>query len=242
MSAPLDKIAKAITTFGKLYNGFEIIGEDNIPKEGPALIVFYHGLMPLDVWYFGLEYYLRHGRLIKGLGDRWLFKTPGLKQLVETVGGVEGTPETARRLLRSGELVGVSPGGTREAISGTVNNYKLIWKSRLGFAKLAQECKVDIIPGFTRNVEELYRAPFVEHPLIQTLYEKTRWPLVPIVGLGALPFPVKLTTVIGEPIKFDPARTPEELAKLTRTSLEKLMKENQPRRQTILNAVKERWK
>src|SRR4051812_20402638 len=114
----LDIIAKLITQFGKVYNDFEAIGAENIPSQGPALVVFYHGLMPLDAWYFGLQHYLNTGRLIRGLGDRWLFKTPLMKQLVEAVGAVEGDYKTALKLLKQGELVGVSPGGTREAISG----------------------------------------------------------------------------------------------------------------------------
>ena len=239
--AALDTIAKVIGTFGKIYNGFESHGEQNIPLQGPALIVFYHGLMPLDAWYFGLNFYLKTGRLVRGLGDRWLFKTPGMKRLVEAVGGVEGSPGAARRLIDEGNLVGVSPGGTREAISGTSNNYKLIWRSRTGFAKLAIETGVKIIPGFTRNVEELYRAPFVEHPLIQSLYEKTRWPIVPILGLGILPFPVKLVTYLGEAISPEPNETPDALARRTRQAIEKLIQEHQPKDQSITSAIIERF-
>lgn len=237
----LDKIALAISTFGRIYNGFDCIGAEHIPQQGPALVCFYHGLLPLDAWYFGLEHYLKTGRLIRGLGDRWLFKTPGLKQLVKAVGAIEGTYPEALELLKQGHLVGVSPGGTREAISGTSNNYKLIWKNRTGFAKLAIEAKVDIIPGFTRNVEELYRAPFADSSIIQTLYEKTRWPILPVIGLGLLPFPVKLTTVIGKPIKYDPNDTPATLSLKTKSAIENLIQSHQPNKQSVLNALKERY-
>lgn len=240
--ARLDKIAKIIASFGRWYNGFESIGTEYIPKQGPALIVFYHGLMPLDAWYFGLQYYLESGRLIRGLADRWLFKAPGLKQLVEAVGGIEGSPDIACKLLNEGYLVGVSPGGTREAISGSNHNYKLVWKTRVGFAKLAIDCNVPIIPGFTKNVEELYRAPLVDHPFFQNLYEKTRIPIVPIIGLGLLPFPVKLQTILGEPIQPQEGETPEALAARVKSSIEALIQQHQPKDQTILKALLERLK
>jgi 1-acyl-sn-glycerol-3-phosphate acyltransferase len=236
----LKNIAKIITTFGRWYNGFESFGDEHIPSTGPALVVFYHGLMPLDAWYFGLNYYLKTGRLIRGLGDRWLFKAPGMKQLVRAVGGVEGRPQVALQMLKDGHLVGVSPGGVREAISGTENNYKLIWGKRLGFAKLAIEANVPIIPGFTKNVEEIYRAPFAGTPLFQAIYEATRLPLVPFLGLGPLPFPAKLITYIGEPIHPKPGETPESLKQRTQEALEQLIMKYQPKDQTILSAIKER--
>lgn len=40
------------------------------------------------------------------------------------------------------------------------------------------------------------------------LYERTRWPIVPIYG----GFPVKFCTYIGDPIPYDPNISAEELA------------------------------
>jgi 1-acyl-sn-glycerol-3-phosphate acyltransferase len=189
-----------------------------------------------------MQYYLKSGRLIRGLGDRWLFKTPGLKQLVELVGAIPGEPGAARQLLNDGYLVGVSPGGTREAISGTENNYRLKWNKRTGFAKLAIETGVPIIPGFTRNVEELYRAPLAGSKILQGLYEATRIPLVPIIGLGILPFPVKLQTFFGEKIYARSSETAEDLAERVKKSIEELIRQNQPRKQTVVSALRERLK
>ncbi len=58
-SKALDRISKAISFFGRYYNGFEAHGVENIPLDRPALIVFYHGFMPLDAWYFGMQFYWR---------------------------------------------------------------------------------------------------------------------------------------------------------------------------------------
>ena len=45
--------------------------------------------------------------------------------------------------------------------------------------------------------------------LFRQVYERTRWPILPMYG----GFPVKLRTIIGEPIKFDQSLTPQSLAK-----------------------------
>lgn len=221
----LSQIAKTITKFGEFYNKYEIKGVENIP-EGGALIVMYHGLVPLDLWYFGLKVYLLTGRLPAALVDRWLTKTPGLAWLTKSVGAVSADFEIALKFLKEGNLVGVAPGGVREAISGSANNYKLIWGKRQGFAKLAIEAGVPIIPGFTQNVEGLYKAPFAGHAFFQNLYEKTRLPLVPIIGIGPLPFPVKLTTYLGPPVQPHKGETPDKLVERTRHSLEALIAEH----------------
>lgn len=209
-------------------------------------MVLYHGLVPLDFWYLGMKIYEDTGRKPCALVDRWLLKTPGLSWLTRAVGGIEGHYESALQVLREGHVVGVSPGGVREAISGRRNNYKLVWGQRRGFARLAVEAQVPVIPGFTQNVESLYHAPFAGRPLFQKLYEKTRLPLVPIVGLGPLPFPVPLTTWLGEPLwpekeeSGDFKSRVEDLHTRTRRALETLIGQHQPRDPQVLKQPKKR--
>ena len=42
--------------------------------------------------------------------------------------------------LNQGNLLAISPGGVREAFFG--QGYQLVWKDRVGFAKVAVEAKV----------------------------------------------------------------------------------------------------
>ncbi len=200
---------------------------ENIPLEGGALLVLYHGLVPLDFWYLGLKIYLETGRHPCALVDRWLMKTPGLSWLTRTVGGISGDRDTALSVLRSGHIVGVSPGGVREAISGEDNHYKLKWGGRKGFARIALEAGVPIIPGFTQNVESLYMSPMAGHPFFQKLYDLTRLPLVPIIGIGPLPFPVALTTWLGEPLLPAEGDTVDIVADRTRIAIETLIEQHQ---------------
>jgi 1-acyl-sn-glycerol-3-phosphate acyltransferase len=151
---PYDLLSEFFIRFGRFYNGYEIHGFDHIPKEGPALLVFYHALAPLDCYYFNFEMHRRLGRRGYGLGDRFLFKTPGIKQLVETSGGVPGTRENAIKLLKEGHIVGVAPGGTREAVSGSNMDYKLKWKSRKGFAEVIKELPLLVIKFFKSSMRK----------------------------------------------------------------------------------------
>ena len=36
---------------GWIWHGYEVVGLDNIPESGPALIVYYHGALPVDYYY-----------------------------------------------------------------------------------------------------------------------------------------------------------------------------------------------
>lgn len=56
--------------------GYEIMGIENIPPGG-ALLVYYHGAVPIDFYYICSHILLYEGRLINPVGDRFLFKIPG---------------------------------------------------------------------------------------------------------------------------------------------------------------------
>ena len=54
-----------------------MIGLDKIPDKGPALIIYYHGALPIDVYYLVAKAKLYKNRHIMAVGDRFLFKIPG---------------------------------------------------------------------------------------------------------------------------------------------------------------------
>lgn len=56
-----------------------MIGLENIPNEGPALLVYYHALLPVDYYYVHAKVFLYKNRRIKIVGDRFLFLIPGTK-------------------------------------------------------------------------------------------------------------------------------------------------------------------
>lgn len=57
--------------------GYEVSGLENVPDNGSVLFVYYHGAIPIDVYYFMSRIYLLKNKLIHTVADRFLFKIPG---------------------------------------------------------------------------------------------------------------------------------------------------------------------
>uniref|UniRef100_A0ACB8FD70 Uncharacterized protein n=1 Tax=Sphaerodactylus townsendi TaxID=933632 RepID=A0ACB8FD70_9SAUR len=195
--------------YGIVWHGYEVCGLDKVPK-GPGLVVLYHGAFPLDYFYFLSRLYLKTGRLCCSVVDYHFSKIPGIKLFYNVQGLTQDGRAQCVEILKKGYLLGVLPGGVREALFSD-ENYSLLWGNRTGFAHVAIDAKVPIIPVFTANLREGYRTLGKIWPL-KWLYEHTRWPIVPIYG----GFPVKFCTYVGDPIPYDPCITAEELTEKVR--------------------------
>lgn len=57
-----------------------MVGIENIPEsaEGGALLIFYHGAIPIDYYYILAKIVLLKRRCIRSVGDHFLFKIPGM--------------------------------------------------------------------------------------------------------------------------------------------------------------------
>nr|XP_056710052.1 transmembrane protein 68-like [Euleptes europaea] len=217
----------------RFWHGYELHGTENLP-DGPGLIIYYHGAIPVDYMYFLSRIFILKHRVCYSVADNFLFRLPGLKPLIELMGIMRGTKEECLNALKNGHLVGISPGGVREALFSD-QSYKLVWRKRKGFAEVAIDAKVPIIPMYTQNVREGFRT-LGNTMLARWLYELVRWPIVPPYG----GLPVKFRTYIGEPIPYDPNITAVELAKKTKSALQSLIKMHQQIPGNICNALKER--
>jgi hypothetical protein len=72
-------IAAVWDAHATLYHGYEICGLEHLPKDSNGLLIYYHGAIPIDMYYFVAKIYLKYDRLIYTVGDRFLFKLPGWK-------------------------------------------------------------------------------------------------------------------------------------------------------------------
>ncbi|XP_050356368.1 transmembrane protein 68 isoform X2 [Nymphalis io] len=219
---------------GWLFHGYEIDGIENIP-DGPFLLIYYHGALPIDMYYFTARMLLFKRRHIHTVADRFMFKIPGWKSLLEGLCVIPGTVQTCAGVLRSGNPLAISPGGVYEAQFGD-HYYRLNWKSRIGFAKVAIEAKVPIVPMFTQNVREAFRTVGWLRGVCLRIYAATRIPLSPVYG----GFPVKMVTHLGPAIPYDPTLTPEMLQQKVASAIESLVEEHQRVPGSILLALIER--
>ncbi|XP_042320605.1 transmembrane protein 68-like isoform X1 [Sceloporus undulatus] len=158
-----------------------------------------------------------------------------LKLLFEVIHCINPTKQECVALLKKGHLLGIAPGGIREQ-NYSDNTYKLVWGNRKGFAQVAIDAKVPIIPMFTSNLREGYITYGNIRPM-RWLYEKTRSLVFPVYGL----FPVKFRTYIGQPISYDPNVTAEELVEKTKIAMEALQNKHQKIPGNIVRALRERF-
>ncbi|XP_051809371.1 transmembrane protein 68 isoform X2 [Acanthochromis polyacanthus] len=126
---------------GAIWHGYEIHGMEKIPDKGAALIVYYHGAIPIDYYYFLANVIIQKGRTCHSVADHFLFKIPGFKLLLEVFSVIHGPQEECVRALRNGHLLGISPGGVREALFSD-ETYPLLWGKRKGFAQVAIDSQV----------------------------------------------------------------------------------------------------
>ena len=94
--------------------------------------------------------------MVRGLGDHNHFAVPVWRDLLTRLGVVRGTRENCGRLFAAGEAVLVFPGGGREVFKHKGEKYALVWKERVGFARLAIQYGVPIVPFASVGVEDMF--------------------------------------------------------------------------------------
>jgi 1-acyl-sn-glycerol-3-phosphate acyltransferase len=184
----------------------------------PTLFVGNHSVFGvLDVLLFSDGLYRERGILLRMLADRNHFKFPLWRDFVGQTGAVLGTRANCAALMRRGEHLLVFPGGAREVFKQKGEAYRLIWKERYGFVRLAIEHGYSITPYATVGAEEAFdvlldSGDYMNTPVGRSL---KRWgiadrylrggeefpPVVRGLGLTVIPRPEKLYFSIGRPIE-----------------------------------------
>jgi len=176
-------------------------GSENVPEEGAALVVCNHRslLDPMTVG-FSID------RFVNFAAASYSFKMPIVKQLYSWAGAfplsIYGGEESdkninrARMLLDNGELVGIFPEGVQSFFNP--NRVTKIATFKTGFAKLALEARVPIIPCAV-VAEEERELPKIPGFLVSAYVN------LPNVGEGIRFITYKgITCRIGRPIDISP--------------------------------------
>ena len=141
----------------RAYHRPRFFGLQHIDAKRPSLLVGNHTIFGiLDVPHLVLAIYRRHGVLVRSLGDRLHFQVPGWGELLKSFGAVVGTRENCSKLMDSGQHILVFPGGGREVAKRKGEAYKLIWKERTGFARMAIAHGYPVTPFASVGPEECY--------------------------------------------------------------------------------------
>jgi 1-acyl-sn-glycerol-3-phosphate acyltransferase len=170
-------------------------GLENVPASGAALVVANHsGVLPLDAIMLQIGVFDEHPqhRNLRLLSADLVYEVPVLAGMARSSGHIRADREEAERQLAAGELVGVFPEGFKGTGKPFRQRYQLQRFGRGGFAALAQQAGVPIIPCAIVGAEEIY-------PMVGNWQRLARLlglpyfpvtPLFPWLGpIGAIPLP-----------------------------------------------------
>jgi hypothetical protein len=110
--------------------GYEVEGLENIPSEGPVLIVFYHAALPIDFYYLFAKIWLYRNRRVRVVADKFVFKIPGLLIIVSSklikktsssglaslLEALEIQPSSSamcKSMLEEGHVLAIAPGKSK---------------------------------------------------------------------------------------------------------------------------------
>lgn len=132
------------------YFRAEVRGLEHIPQDGPVLLVGNHsgGWLIVDTFIFGQAFIERFGadRPFFQLTHDLVFRVPGLAGMIEPFGAVPASPASMRRAVEQDAAVLVYPGGDHETYRATWHEADIDFAHRTGFARLALELGVPIVP------------------------------------------------------------------------------------------------
>ncbi len=199
-----------------LYFRAEVRGLQNIPEEGPVLLVGNHsgGNLTPDTHVFTLAFSTYFGveRKFHQLAHNLVLSMPGLGSL-RKYGTVAATPENAERALEVGAALLVYPGGDYEVHRPSWESARVDFGGRRGFIRLAQRREVPLVPVVAIGGQEtaLFLSRGERIAKLLGLDRMFRLKVLPVslalpwglnVGdmLGHIPLPAKITIQVLEPI------------------------------------------
>jgi 1-acyl-sn-glycerol-3-phosphate acyltransferase len=164
----------AMRMMAEVYFRAEVRDLGNIPPEGPVLLVGNHsgGTLIADTFVFAQAFYRHFGptRRFHQLAHDLVFQLPGARASLTRYGTVPANPDNMAAALERDAALLVYPGGDHETYRPSWESGKIDMAGRTGFAKLAVQHDVPIVPvvaiggqetalflGQGRNIAKLLR-------------------------------------------------------------------------------------
>lgn len=184
---------------GLYYDYFrvQVEGIEHVPTEGGAVLVANHGgaLLPYDGAMLNLAVMNESQvpRRVRVMATEIFNMLPSVSHLYRKVGATYAAREDAREILRRGHILGVFPEGERGFMKPVWEAYRVGRLGRGGFAELAEEAGVPIVPVAIVGAEEVHPAVMVSKRLarlVRMLFPEQRVEEIAL-SLNALPLPIK---------------------------------------------------
>jgi 1-acyl-sn-glycerol-3-phosphate acyltransferase len=213
----IERTLPALRMTSKLYFRADVRGLENIPSDGPVLLVGNHsgGTWIADTFILSQYFYDHFGpeRPFHQLAHDLVFKVPGLRALVERYGTVPASPGNMARALERNAALLVYPGGDHETFRPSWESDQVDFAGRTGFVKLALEHRVPIVPVVSIGGQETALFLGRGRGMARTLQLDRRFRLKvlpPVIGPplglnimdlpGRVPLPAKISIRVGKPI------------------------------------------
>ena len=237
-------LAAAVKGFDVLarYHRLDVRGLEHLP-DGPAVLVGNHngGLNPVD-GLFLVHYYRQRGydQPVYILAHDILFKHPRMAEVLRSVGIVPARRETAQQVLEAGHKLLVFPGGDLETLRPYRDRAKVVLAGRTGFAKLALEHDVPIVPVVSagshetlivlsqgRRIAEALRLPKWARLHSLPIMLAFPWGVLagPTCALPYLPLPAKVTVQVGAGIEARASTTIERMYRRVEGTMQDMLDE-----------------
>ena len=191
------------------YFRVEVDGVENIPMDGPAMIVANHGgaALPYDAAMLALAVLNEapRPRRVRVSATEIFNMLPWVSHMYRKVGAVYATHEDARHLLQRGAMLGVFPEGESGFMKPVWQAYHVQRFGRGGFVQLAEQTGTPIVPVAILGAEEVHPAVAVSKRLAQLvrfIFPQQRVEEI-AVFLNPVPLPVRWR------IRFLPPVVPE---------------------------------
>lgn len=224
-----------------LYHRCQVHKKKNIPSHQAIYVANHSGQIPMDALMIIFSRIVEADPpvLLRTMVDYWVPQLPFIGRLVSGCGGVVGTPENFRQLIRRGESILVFPEGVKGITKTIFQRYRLKPFTK-GFMRLAVESKIPIVPIALVGAEEQFFS-LMDCQFLAKLLDLPAFPLTPsfpLLGLGgALPMPTKYHIIYGSPMDFSKAPADEvhieRNVKLVQNEIQSLLKWGLSRRKGI---------
>lgn len=184
---------------GLYYDYFrvQVEGIEHVPTEGGAVLVANHGgaLLPYDGAMLNLAVMNESEvpRRVRVMATEIFNMLPSISHLYRKVGATYAAREDAREILRRGHLLGVFPEGERGFMKPVWEAYRVGRLGRGGFAELAEEAGVPIVPVAIVGAEEVHPAVMVSKRLarlVRMFFPEQRVDEIAL-SLNLVPLPIK---------------------------------------------------
>lgn len=231
--ATVNLVPRALRAAGvaavRTYNRLDVVVAQPLPDE-PVLFVANHGfggIIDLNLFAFAAAYDgMGSTRELTTLTHQMVW-TLHMEKLVEPFGAKPANRSSAMEAFSAGNNVLVFPGGDVDALKSWSKRNEILFCGRSGFARLAMEADVPIVPVVTAGSGETLAVLSSGQRIAKALgVDKTlRLSSLPIsisvpwgLNIGAVgllpyfPLPAKLKTFVLEPMRPGRDDTPETFA------------------------------